>query len=259
MDTSGADSDLEVLTARSIVRVFSGSLSSGSGFFIYPNLLLSASFVFLGKEGAPRPDSKIRTLDGETFTDFEVVWSPKKPDLRIALIRVNGRKADDPDINLARLVKPGSRNCSIVALTRPPHGEDGLVARRLRGTVDPGAYMGSTDMLEFALVKMPEWFRGLGGAPVFFGQYLIGIVFEANELESTFAVRPIARLLEEASFRSVLRREIGYEPDLSDLPFSEPTVIDALKGVSQADPSNIQEVAAAQFLLSNSYYENVLD
>jgi hypothetical protein len=251
-----ADSDPVTLAAGPVALVLVAELPSGSGYFIGPNLLLTTSFIVLYSDGTPRKDIAVRSFDGQVFTDCEVIWSARKTDLRMALVHVNGRKDDGHEVNFGRFVRPGMRTCDAVAFTKP-RTNDEVVARRITGTVDPGAYPGS-DILEYLVARLPDSYRAFGGAGLLFERYFIGTIVEFDLTESAFFIRPINRLLEEASFRDCLKREIGYVPEVVDLTFSEPTVIDALKDVSKADPSNIQQVAAAQFLLSNSYYENVL-
>jgi hypothetical protein len=98
----------------------------------------------------------------------------------------------------------------------------------------------------------------MGGAGLCCGGYLVGLIDMFNSTDGSFRAVPIAELLKDREFSDALKRELGSVPETSDLLPTETEVGGALKDLSKADPSNIQEVAAAQFALSNLYYENVL-
>jgi len=55
-----------------------------------------------------------------------------------------------------------------------------------------------------------------------------------------------------------LRKALQHDIDITSIESAEASVSDALNDISRADPSNILEVASAQFRLSDRYYENVL-
>jgi hypothetical protein len=98
----------------------------------------------------------------------------------------------------------------------------------------------------------------MGGAGVCFDDCLVGVITRAHPREGWFQVIPVSELLKDGSFRETLKRELGDIPGIDVLRPPVAAVSTAIKDVSKADPANIQEVAAAQFGLSNLYYENVL-
>jgi hypothetical protein len=75
-------------------------------------------------------------------------------------------------------------------------------------------------------------------------------------------VAPVSRYGEDNEFIALLRSSLGRSPEFVDLVIEghgSPVSDEAINAVARTDPRNIQEVAATQFTLSNSYYQNVLD
>jgi len=183
-------------------------------------------------------------------------------DLNIALLRLGdteGRALPEEEekgeaIRFGRLIGLGRRNCEVTGF--PYGGSKVVTARRITGVIDPGSFP-RADVVAVELSQHIEM-RGFGGAGVCSEGNLVGIITQYSKDENIFLIVPVTRILGNAEFRGVIRKELGRDVEVVQLATPEKDLSDAIKSVSKADPSNIQEVAAAQLALSNLYYENVL-
>lgn len=238
----------------------------GSAFLVSSHLLLTASFIVLDQrddpDAKPVDNLRVRIIGSDITQDAEVIWWRYSKSTRAALLRI--AKGGDRDnleqansFKFARLVGAGERHCETIGFTMSWDRDGDQEATRVTGTIDPATWPES-HFLVFDARSLPSRSRGIGGAGVYCDGYLVGLIDMFNSTDGSCRVLPIAELLRDQTFSDTLRRELGSIPDVIDLLPEETTIGGALKDVSKADPSNIQEVAAAQFALSNLYYENVL-
>lgn len=229
----------------------------GAGFSISPRLLLTASYVVEQGKDEEGENPRVRTPGSETFTDAEVLWTSDR--LKVALIRRKGTPTgtEEDYCSLGRLAGRGPRQCEATGFD-DRFADEGPTAVRITGTVDPGAWPESRFFRFDAARPIADHMMGMGGAGLCVDDSLVGILIAVHRQEGWFRVTPFAEIMNDEQIRRLLHRELGSTPKIVDLLPSETTVSGALKGVSEADPANIQEVAAAQFGLSNLYYENVL-
>jgi hypothetical protein len=230
-------------------------LMRGSAFRISNNLLLTALHVLLDNE-SPR----IRLFGVENFIECTTAWTGDIDDLDIAILRIDSAGGhvlpDVEPVSIGQFVGMGRRDCDVTGYSRGWGDHRVPMARRLTGTIDPGAYPGAN----FLVLELPRTVEPIGfsGSGVRSEGKLIGIVTTYNPKENSILLIPATRLLEDAGFRAVIKSELKREPEVVQLLPPETSITSAIKSVSKADPKNIQEVAAASFDLSDSYYANVL-
>ncbi len=160
-------------------------------------------------------------------------------------------------MEFARFIGQGERDCTVIGFPESHWGDYEPETRRITGTIDPGEFPDSRRLL-FRPSRPLERPNGIGGAAACAEGRVVGVITSYSLATHALTVVPVAQIMEDASFRDTLKRELGLVPEPVDLPPSETDVIDALIDVSRADPTNIQQVAASQFRLSSLYYENVL-
>lgn len=237
--------------------------------FISPTLLLADSYFadpkyrkWLAKEAEESPlVLKIRPLGADLTLPAKLVWHRFESDGHrdtAALIEVDSSLLDPgTQIRYAlmgRLVGAGARACEVIGSSTDSFTHANVMLR-LTGRVDPGTYPES-DIRYLKVADMPPGRpSGFMGAGILVAGHLIGIISGIYSDTGTFSVLPLSSLVADQSFRQVLESRIGHVPPLASLPSSDAELVDA---ISQADPSNIQQVAATQLALSNRYYENVL-
>jgi hypothetical protein len=224
----------------------------GSAFRISKRLLLTAGHIVQDVESL-----KVRLFCEEDFIDCEVLWIGS--DLDAALLRISGTQ--DPALpdfhpaDVGQFVGVGRWDCDVTGYSLDWDRDD-LMARRLTGTLDSGSYPGAN----FLALELPRPIdhRGLGGAAAHFEGKVIGVVSRYSTQENILILVPAACLLKDTGFQAAIRSDLGRELNVIQLTPPDTAVVNAIKSVSKADPKNIQEVAAASFDLSDSYYANVL-
>lgn len=226
----------------------------GSAFRISNTLLLTALHC-VSDDDSP----KVKLLGAEEFVQCTIAWKGDIDDVDVAILRVGNAEGKAlPNVEIASIgqfIGTGRRNCDVTGFPLE-WDRRRVMARHLAGTIDPAAYPGAN----FLVLEFPRSadLIGFGGAGVCAEGKLIGIVTAWIRDENSLVVVPASRLLEDAGFRDVIKTELKHNLDVVKLSPPETGITSALKSVSKADPKNIQEVAAASFDLSDSYYANVL-
>lgn len=254
-------------TAGAAAIVFADGRPRGSAFLITPGLALTTSFIVFDQTGGGEAKQvnhiQVRPMGTDSRQECEVIWANDAAPTHAALLRI-GATGDHEKFGLidscafGRLVGPGARRCEAIGFT-PSWGEDhgeSPEATRILGMVDPASWPES----HYLLFETSRHSRlsGAGGAGVCCEGHLVGLLEMFNPTDGSFRVIPLAELLRDRGFTEVLKREIGFIPEVQDVLPPDTGITATLKDLSKADPSNIQEVAASQFALSNLYYENVL-
>jgi len=230
---------------------------SGSAAFISKQLAFTMDFVLTG--GARL---WLQPFGTSELLECQVVWAEKASGDRtagLALLRISNPSEAYSGIKpprLGRLVGTGARDAEMVGYTLIRALRDTAVAQGIRGSVE-STYFLDSDILRFLPGRPLENWRGLGGAGLYCDGHLVGLMAQYFD-GGTIWVVPITRAIASSDFLSVAGGELGRSIDVTNLPAEEPTVSAALGSVFNADPANIQQVAASQLALSNRYYENVL-
>jgi hypothetical protein len=228
----------------------------GSAFIITPTLALTASFIVYDRaDGSPFKDLKIKPLSSGLMHGCKVIWSDETRN--IALVSID-QPLHEAELALGEFIGPGSRSCETTLYRDSLSEHDKTTAWRINGTIDPATLPEEEYFIFRAHASLSNW-RGSGGAGICYQDFLIGIITKAWPDENSFGVVPLATILKDGDFSKLLEQSTGQTPKA--VPFSPPEgeISDAIDDVSKADPTNIHEVAAAQFKLSNLYYENVLN
>jgi hypothetical protein len=236
----------------------------GSGFALSSTLVLTAAFVVADGKGEVHGGISLRPLGEGTELPCSVVWQASDPSMPVALLRLSealvlGPAPGPRAVEFACLTGHGQIECSVVGF--PGSGwrdeEPTGSAVRVSGTVDP-SHFPESKRLVFRPTHRLDTPQGFGGAGLCAQDALVGMVAVYSRESGDFIVISTRQLLDDTGFREALRAELGRVPEPIELTPPEPQVLEALVDVSRADPTNIQEVAASQFALSDLYYKNVL-
>ena len=229
----------------------------GTGFAISPRLIFTALHVVTDPRTAKVEIPQVRILGAERLTEAEILWSSDTLD--IALLKVNSAAASALEgvrCNFGHLIGSTLWQAEFTGYFADNRSLDSVMAVRIIGTADAGAWPESRD-IRFDSSR-PDPGRGGTGSGLCVDGRLVGIIVRGYATANWCRAASIAEVIADDKLRRILKRELGYVPEVEDMVPPEPSVSGALKDVSKADPANIQEVAAAQFGLSNLYYENVL-
>jgi hypothetical protein len=135
-------------------------------------------------------------------------------------------------------------------------GKELPVAMRLLG---PAEALAGNSRITFTNRRPAIAAEGLGGSGLLHEGRLLGIFAQASQDGEIILVEPIKQILKSPQIAAAMEREFGRPPSIKIVePPPKPSVRSALSEVSNADPNNIQEVAAGTLALNNLYYENVL-
>jgi hypothetical protein len=200
----------------------------------------------------------VQAIGSKILLKCRVVWRSRPDDFGPALLQLESSEPVyiPPDrLQLGRLIGGGTRTAEITVYV--PQKAIDYVATRVLGSVDPDD-LPESDLLVFHPSRRPSADAGVAGAGLYSDGYLLGVVTMRMTEGNDFGAIPIQQLLAYQRLREILDAELGVVPKIADLAMHSGRADDAIKDLSRADPTNIQEVAAAQLRLSNLYYENVL-
>ncbi|WP_412100455.1 S1 family peptidase [Micromonospora ureilytica] len=232
----------------------------GAGFSISPTLLLTASYIVKKSGDVEEERPRVRLLGSGTFKDADVLWTSER--LNVALLRTANADSDIDEVPcvVGRLIGSGPRQAESTGYIEDGgrYSDERVTAIRITGIVDPGTWPESRSIRFDATRPTSTRGPGMGGAGLCVDGKLVGILVAVNQHEGWYRATPVADALADGELQRLLQRELNSPPGIIDLLPAGHTVSGALEEVSKADPANIQEVAAAQFGLSNLYYENVL-
>ncbi|MFI5840349.1 hypothetical protein ACIA8K_11650 [Catenuloplanes sp. NPDC051500] len=253
-----------VMVARKGGRGRIGGLGQGigGGYYLVPSFAVSSK----SPDGDNAMEVPLIDGDGETILS-RVIWRDKQNGEGPALLRadVNLPLPNDP-VEWGRIRGIGLHKCKILGFPHPVMGENSPYIDTVYGTISLPTenYAGglifkvSDPDIPSSDASVPSWTQS-GGSPVFsqglFLGYLVGrqtprrlSIFPASRIAES---REFVRALASTGHPGILIQDVGVVEDFEGTGA-------AIDEVARTDPKNIQEVAAAQFSLSNAYYENVL-
>jgi len=232
---------------------------SGAGVLLTENLVLTSGGLL---DSRSSDEVSVVHFGSDRPSGCDILWvaddltrDTATPDASLIRVREQQPSPVDPNFRqyaFGRLIGAGPRECEIIFYSRRHNNP-----QRLRGHIDPGRFPRSSFyMFEASDRVSDDDLTGAYGAGVACDGVLIGIVTRLDPGTRSLRVTSMEKLLAN----NEIKRIVGAERDIKvgDLATPESIVVDALEGVSRADPTNIQQVAATQLALSNAYYENVL-
>jgi len=250
---------------------------SGTAYPLGGGFYLTARHIVVATE----PDNEIesvfvRLAPGAELIEGKVAWSPADDEFDVAVLEVpDGRVVPDGDLRWGRLRGTAVHDCDAVGFPDFAIRETYVSGKarlrweleRAKGTVvlPTGS---DADTLAFDVANPPPssgngsaW-QGMSGAPLYSRGLFVGLIVQSPPAlrDRRLLAVPAHAIARDRDFAQFARARIGRGIELVDLEATETqTVADAaIQEVARTDPRNIQEVAAAQFGLSDAYYTNVL-
>lgn len=243
---------------------------SASGYVIGEHrFIITSGYIVRTSDGKPPPIIKARLMGADQELECAINWVPRdENDPSIALLELVDPKPEPtatvPAVRIGKLVGDGQLPCRVTGFLENYYTAE-TDLEDFRGFILPRGHA-KTKTLAVTVVNPPQMvdkpispWMGFAGAAVLCRGAIVGVVTEQDPrfgLSRLVAV-PLTRILETptlgAMVKAVALSEIetieSHEEDF------DPSVI---RNVAEADPTNIQQVAASQLALNNSYYSNVL-
>ncbi|MCX4596873.1 SAV_2336 N-terminal domain-related protein [Streptomyces sp. NBC_01549] len=221
-----------IASARDPVRAGSKFDHLGTGFLLGPRLVLTAARIL--DRRSPSWTVKVRnspgTVTADAWVDCRVLWRHDTYDAALLLTEHDlAEDATDSHFSTPRWAQPSSEPltpCHITGVTvasaASPQASGYLTGTLLPTSSHPDA---PYDFEPATALPQPGSFaRGMSGAPVFFGEFLLGLVVARTDRSRRphLTVASIATLASDPAFTEVCSQYMPRVPRLNLLPSSAP-------------------------------------